>query len=148
MLKVLHLRVPLAKALQARALHLRVLQAVLNLGPLVVDQVLLLGKAELLHLLEGLNQGILAVEVKIHLIHLIHPLAAVQALADLNLEASQIPRIKVQAAIAVAAVQRKSLPMIAVQAQGEALTDPSSLIHFIGAGPITEEEVDFLLELC
>lgn len=143
MLKVLHLRVPLAKALQARALHLRVLQAVLNLGPLVVDQVLLLGKAELLHLLEGLNQVVLAVEVKIHLIH---PLAAVQALVDLNLEASQIPRIKVQAAIVV--VQRKSLPMIAVQAQGEALTDPSSLIHFIGAGPITEEEVDFLLELC
>lgn len=144
MLKVLHLRVPLAKALQARALHLRVLQAVLNLGPLAVDQVLLLGKAELLHLLEGLNQVVLAVEVKIHLIH---PLAAVQALVDLNLEASQIPRIKVQAAIVVA-VQRKSLPMIAVQAQGEALTDPSSLIHFIGAGPITEEEVDFLLELC
>lgn len=143
MLKVLHLRVPLAKALQARALHLRVLQAVLNLGPLVVDQVLLLGKAELLHLLEGLNQVVLAVEVKIHLIH---PLAAVQALVDLNLEASQIPRIKVQAAIV--AVQRKSLPMIAVQAQGEALTDPSSLIHFIGADPITEEEVDFLLELC
>lgn len=150
MLKVLHLRVhlvkvPLAKALQARVLHLRVLQAVLNLDPLAVVQVLLQEKAEHLHPLEVLNPEILAVEAKIHLVP--HQIA-IQALADSNLEASQIPRIKVPATIVVAVVQRKSPPMIAVQAQGEALADPSFQIHFIGAGPIMEEEVDFLLELC
>ena len=149
MLKVLHLRVhlvkvPLAKALQARVLHLRVLQAVLNPGPLVVVRVPLQEKVEHLHPLEVLNPEILAVEAKIHLVP--HQIA-IQALADSNLEASQIQRIKVPAAIA-AVVQRKSPPMIAVQAQGEALADPSFQIHFIGVGPIMEEEVDFLLELC
>lgn len=154
MLKVLHLRVlpvkvPLAKARQARARQVRnlpprVLPAVLNPVPLAAVQVPLQKKAEHLHPLEVSNPEILAVEVKGHLAP--HQIA-VQALGDSNLEASQIQRIKVPAVI-IAVAQRKSLPMIAVQAQGEALADPSFQIHFIGAGPIMEEEVDFLLELC
>lgn len=148
MLKVLPVRAHQVEALPAKVLQLRVLlakvQVALNLVPLVVVQVLLLEKVELLHLLEALNPEILTAEVKIHLVHL--P-AAIQTLVDLSQEVSQSQRIKVQAAI-IAAVQRKSPPITAAQVQGAVLADPSFQIHFFGVDPIMGEAVDFLLELC
>lgn len=143
MLKVLPLRAHQAKALQLRVLLAKV-QAALNLVPLVVVQVLLLEKVELLHLLVALNPEILTAEAKVHLVHL--PVA-IQALVDLSLEVSQIQRIKVQAVI-IAAVQRKSPPIIAAQVQVEVLAGPSFQTHFFGVDPIMGEAVDFLLELC
>ncbi len=148
MLKVLPLRAHQVEALLAKVLQLKVLlvkvQVALNLVPLVVVQVLLLEKVELLHLLVDLNPEILIAEVKVHPVHL--PVA-IQTLVDLSLEVSQIQRIKVQAMI-IPAVQRKSPPIIAAQVQVEVLADPSFQTHFFGVDPIMGEAVDFLLELC